>query len=120
MTPHIVRPYLKREVFVSRLLRTALIVSALVLLWLLLGMFGYHYLAGLCWLDSLLNASMILGGMGPVDPLNNAAAKIFASIYAIISGVIFLASIGIVAAPIVHRFLHHFHLEDAAPGDSRD
>ena len=106
------RPYLKRELFVSRMVRTILGVGSLVLVWLILGMCGYHWLANLSWVDSLLNASMIMSGMGEVDPLTSNAAKIFASAYAILSGIIFLGAIGIVASPIVHRFLHRFHLEE--------
>lgn len=75
-------------------------------------MIGYHFLEGLTWIDSLLNASMILGGMGPVTPLQTTAGKIFASAYALYSGVILLASVGILITPIFHRFLHHFHLAD--------
>ena len=75
-------------------------------------MLGYHFLEQLTWLDSLLNASMILGGMGPVDKIETAAGKVFASIYAIYSGVILLASVGILITPIFHRFLHRFHLAD--------
>lgn len=77
-----------------------------------IGMFGYHFLENLSWIDSLLNASMILGGMGPVNPLQTNAGKIFASFYAIYSGVILLASVGILATPIFHRFLHKFHLAE--------
>ena len=75
-------------------------------------MLGYHFLEQLTWLDSLLNASMILGGMGPVDNIETAAGKVFASIYALYSGVILLASVGILITPIFHRFLHRFHLAD--------
>lgn len=75
-------------------------------------MLGYHFLESLSWIDALLNASMILGGMGPVTPLQTNAGKIFASFYAIYSGVILLASVGVLAAPIFHRFLHRFHLAD--------
>jgi hypothetical protein len=77
-----------------------------------IGMAGYHFLESLSWLDSLLNASMILGGMGPVNPLQTAAGKIFASFYALYSGVVLLAAVGILVAPIFHRFLHRFHLAE--------
>ena len=77
-----------------------------------IGMAGYHFLEGLSWIDSLLNAAMILGGMGPVAPLQTAAGKVFASFYALYSGVVLLASVGILAGPIFHRFLHRFHLAD--------
>ena len=74
-------------------------------------MIGYHELGNLSWVDSFVNASMILGGMGPVDPLQSDAAKIFAGLYALCSGLIFLLVSAVLLAPILHRFLHHFHLE---------
>jgi len=79
---------------------------------LCIGMAGYHWLADLSWVDALLNASMILGGMGPVDPLRNTGAKVFASVYALFSGLVFIAIMGILFAPMVHRLLHTFHMED--------
>jgi hypothetical protein len=87
----------------------ALIVGALAI-----GVVGYHLIAGLGWIDALLNASMILSGMGPVDPLPSNAAKIFASLYAIFSGVAFITAVGIATAPAIRHFLHRFHLEIAA------
>lgn len=77
-----------------------------------IGMLGYHYLADLAWIDAFLNASMILGGMGPVDEMTTPASKIFASLYAIFSGVIFLATASILFAPIYHRMLHNFHFDE--------
>lgn len=77
-----------------------------------LGVWGYHYYAGLPFIDSLLNASMILTGMGPIDPMKTDAAKLFASFYSIYSGVAFLTSIGVFIAPTLHRLLHKFHIED--------
>ena len=77
-----------------------------------IGILGYHYTNNLSWLDSLLNASMILTGMGPIDPLINDGAKWFASFYSIFSGVVFLSIVAVFLAPIVHRFLHKFHLDD--------
>jgi hypothetical protein len=76
------------------------------------GVAGYHWIAGLGWVDSLLNASMILGGMGPVDDLHTDAAKVFASLYALFSGLIFIAVMGIVLAPITHIVLHQFHMDE--------
>jgi len=112
MYEHHTEPLASPEVFVQRLTRNVLIGLALLGFSLVIGMLGYHYLESLSWIDSLLNASMILGGMGPVAPLQTNAGKIFASFYAIYSGVILLASVGILIAPIFHRFLHHFHLAD--------
>lgn len=77
-----------------------------------LGVWGYHHYAGLPFIDSLLNASMILTGMGPIDPMKTDAAKLFASFYSIYSGVAFLTSIGVFIAPTLHRLLHKFHIED--------
>jgi hypothetical protein len=75
------------------------------------GIFGYHYIARLSWIDSLLNASMILGGMGPVDPLRTDGAKIFASCYALFSGLAFIGVVSVLLAPFVHRLLHRVHAE---------
>jgi hypothetical protein len=76
-----------------------------------LGVLGYRFLEGLSWIDALLNAAMILGGMGPVNELHSTAGKLFASFYALYSGVVFLVVAGVLFAPVVHRFLHYFHLE---------
>ena len=93
------------------MLQYGLFTIAIILFSLGIGMIGYHYFESLSWLDSLLNASMILGGMGPVDALHTTAGKVFASFYALYSGVILLASVGVLAAPFFHRILHRFHLE---------
>jgi len=100
------------SVFMKRLAGYIAIAILLILFSLFIGMAGYHWLAGLSWVDSLLNASMILGGMGPVNPLTNTSAKIFASLYALFSGLVFIAVMGIVFSPIVHRMLHKFHIDD--------
>ena len=92
-------------------LRSAMFAAALLTVALMIGILGYHFVARLPWIDALLNASMILTGMGPVDVLKSDAAKLFASGYALFSGVVFLSATGIVMAPIVHRVLHRFHVE---------
>lgn len=84
----------------------------LIFLALLLGVLGYHGFAGLDWVDSLLNASMILGGMGPVSELTTVPAKLFASFYALFSGVVFIAVMGIFFTPVIHRVLHKFHMDE--------
>ena len=99
-------------VFVRRLVGYIGIAVLLILSALFIGVAGYHWIAGLGWVDALLNASMILGGMGPVNTLTNAGAKIFASAYALFSGLVFIAVMGIVLSPIAHRMLHKFHVED--------
>jgi hypothetical protein len=112
MYEHHRQPLASKQVFARRLAYNGLIGLLLLGFSLGIGMLGYHFLENLSWVDSLLNASMILGGMGPVNPLKTNAGKIFASLYAIYSGVILLASVGVLAAPIFHRFLHRFHLID--------
>lgn len=79
---------------------------------LLIGVMGYHQIAGMSWVDSILNASMILGGMGPMGELTSDAAKLFASAYALFSGLVFISVMGIVLAPAAHRALHLFHVDD--------
>src|SRR5436309_6146459 len=101
-----------RSVFFKRVAVSFLIGFGMIGFALAIGIIGYHTLAGFGWIDSLLEASMILGGMGPVNPLANDAAKIFASLYALFSGLVFIGVMGIVLAPIVHRMLHKFHLAD--------
>ncbi len=112
MYEHYKQPLAKKSVFAKRLAMNGIIGLLLLLFSLGVGVLGYHFLENLSWIDSLLNASMILGGMGPVTPLQTVAGKLFASFYAIYSGVILLASVGILATPIFHRFLHHFHLAE--------
>ena len=97
--------------FFWRLLLSILFGLAVVAIALGVGIVGYHVTGGLGWLDSLYNASMILSGMGPVDSRSEVpdAEKWFASIYALFSGVTFLVIVGVMFAPLFHRFLHHFH-----------
>ena len=108
---HHTEPLLPRQKYVLRLLWHSLLASVIIALALFIGVAGYHFIGGMSWIDSLLNASMILGGMGPVDSLKTVPAKLFASFYALFAGVAFLAIAGVLIAPIAHRFLHHLHLE---------
>lgn len=110
---------LSRVAFLRRLSRHAGVALALVAGSLSIGILGYHFLEHLPWIDALLNASMILGGMGPVDPVKTTGGKIFASFYALYSGLVVLVAAGIIFAPIFHRFLHHFHLESGEEGGSK-
>jgi len=112
MYEHHKQPLASTKTFARRVALNGLIAMLLLMFSLGIGILGYHFLGRLSWIDSLLNSSMILGGMGPVDRMETDAAKIFASIYAIYSGVILLASVGVLAAPIFHRFLHTFHLAE--------
>ena len=100
-----------RAVFLRRLLRHVGWAIGLVGGSLALGVLGYHALEDLPWIDALLNASMLMGGMGPVDALHTSAGKLFASAYALYCGLVLLVAVGILLAPAVHRMLHRFHLE---------
>ena len=111
MFEHRDEPLLSVEAFLRRMARHGLMALGLVAGSLLMGILGYHFFEGLPWIDSLVNASMLLGGMGPVDPLHTIAGKLFASFYALYSGMVFLIIVSVVFAPVFHRFLHHFHLE---------
>jgi hypothetical protein len=111
MFEHHSQPLLPRPLYLRRLFSHALLALCLTILSLAIGIIGYHALEGLSWIDSLLNASMILGGMGPVNGIHTFAGKLFASVYAIFAGMIFLVIAGILVAPVVHRFLHRLHLE---------
>ena len=108
--------------FVRRMCKCVGIALVLVAFALGLGVCGYHFLAGLPWVDAVLNASMILTGMGPVDVLHSDAAKIFASAYAIFSGLVFISLMALVLTPVAHRVLHKFHLaeEDLGEDDRPD
>lgn len=105
------QPLLPRKVFFLRVLRSFGFFVGIIGVSLGLGIFGYHFCEGLSWLDSLLNASMILTGMGQVSELHRVGGKLFASFYALFSGVVFITSIAVFLAPVIHRFLHKFHLE---------
>src|SRR5207247_5359597 len=105
------QPLISGVCFLFRLAWHFLLSTLVIFVSLAMGVLGYHHLEGLSWLDSLLNASMILGGMGPVDQLHTDGGKLFASFFALYSGLIFLVAGGIILAPAMHRMLHHFHLE---------
>ena len=111
MFEHHKQPLITRPEFLARQLLFMLVALLIIFGSLILGVLGYHYLAGFSWIDALVNASMLLGGMGPVNELHTVAGKLFASFYALYSGIIFLVSVGIIMAPLYHRFLHRFHLD---------
>ena len=104
---------LPRRRYIHRLIRNIIAGSLTMLFFLLVGVVGYHLTCGFSWLDSLLNASMILSGMGPTSPIETVSGKWFASLYALVSGVVFITSIGLILAPVAHRFFHRFHLEES-------
>ncbi len=99
-------------VFIKRVAASLGIAAVLSSFALFIGVAGYHWLAGLGWIDALLDASMILGGMGPVHELKNDCAKVFASFYALFSGLVFIGVMALVLSPIVHRMLHRFHADE--------
>jgi len=100
------------SVFVRRMAASVAMAGILITVALSIGVIGYHWIAGIDWVDSLLEASMILGGMGPVNSLATTGAKMFASGYALFSGLVFIAIMGIVLAPVTHRMLHKFHIDE--------
>jgi len=104
-------PHQLRAKFREHLRANVLLAAALLGLSLLIGMCGYHWLAPMGWTDAFVNAAMLLGGMGPVDPLTNDGAKLFAGVYALYCGVVFIATAGLVLAPVGTHILHRFHLD---------
>jgi len=108
---HVSQPVAQLPRYLRRQLRSLGIGMVLVLIALLAGMVGYHRLVALSWIDSFLNASMILSGMGPMAAPTTDAGKIFAGVYALFSGITVLAIAGVIAAPLVHRFLHRMHAD---------
>jgi len=108
----VVPPPHQPRTFYHRILRASGLAAGVIGFSLCLGILGYHFIAGFNWVDSILNASMILAGMGPVGTLNSDAAKLFASAYALFSGVVFITATGILLAPMFHRVLHRFHIEE--------
>jgi hypothetical protein len=113
MYEHRLAPPLSRKLFARRFAAHFLAAQALVALSLAIGMAGYSYFEGMAWRDAFVNAAMLLGGMGPVDPLKSDGGKVFAGLFALYSGLVFLIVAGVLLAPIVHRILHRFHWEAA-------
>lgn len=101
-----------RKLFLKRMLRHLLAALALALISLAIGMAGYTYYEGLAWRDAFLNSAMLLGGMGPVDPPRSPNGKIFAGMYALYAGLVFIITAGVIVAPALHRLLHKFHWKD--------
>jgi hypothetical protein len=106
------QPLLTRRAFARRLAGSAGAATLLIGLSLLAGMAGYRYLEGMEWIDAFANASMILSGMGPLGPLQTHAGKLFAGFYALYSGLALILATGLILAPVAHRILHGFHLEE--------
>jgi hypothetical protein len=117
MFEHKTRPILPLNRFVERQFRFLFYALAILGFSLGVGMCGYHFVARLGWVDALLNASMILTGMGPVNDMPTAASKLFASAYALYSGIVFLSTAAVFLAPAVHRLLHILQVEQNEPND---
>ena len=102
------------------LVRNTLIGFMMIAAALFIGMLGYHLLEGMPWIDAFLNASMILSGMGPAEGLETASGKLFAGLYALFSGLAFIAIVVIMLSPIIHKFFRKIHLESTQePDDER-
>jgi hypothetical protein len=114
------KPLLSKAEYRKKLYKSSLLAAGLIAFSLALGVVGYCIFAQLGFVDALLNASMILTGMGPVNDLKTDGAKIFASLYAIYSGVAFLTILAVLFAPIFHRFLHKFHLDISDEEQSKE
>lgn len=117
---HFSQPVLAYGLWLRRILRSSWMALIIVLLMLLLGVVGYHVFGGLTWIDAFLEASMILGGMGAVAPMTNDAVKLFASCYALLSGLVVLTTTGLILAPFVHRLLHHLYAHSTKPEKKSD
>jgi len=113
---HLSQPPLDPTAFRRRLLQHGGYAAWLIAVSLGVGMAGYHWIASFSWTDSFLNASMLLGGMGPVGELQSRGAKIFAGIFALYSGIVFLIVAGLLLVPVFHRVMHKFHWEQHRPG----
>lgn len=113
-------PLLPRREFIRRQIMHALIATLLIAASLAIGAVGYKAFEGLSWIDSFYSAAMILTGMGPAFECKTDAAKIFASIYAIFSGVVFLTAASVLVAPALHRFLHRLHMDEDAGESGTD
>lgn len=114
------RPLLSAKAYLRRQILHFAASAALVAASLLMGMLGYHLFENLNWVDSLVNAAMILGGMGPVNELQTDPGKVFAAFYALYSGIVFLLAAAVLFAPLFHRFLHRFHLEQEAAASPKE
>lgn len=111
---HRSQPLIPLRQFFIRLARSGFIALALIVVSLSIGVLGYHILEGLSWVDAFLNASMLLGGMGPVTAPLTLGGKLFASLYALYCGLAFILVAGVILAPVAHRILHRFHIESSS------
>jgi hypothetical protein len=106
------QPLAPLPVFFKRVLKNMAAASLILAICLVIGIVGFRYTAGAAWIDALHNASMLLSGMGPVIAINSVTGKLFSSFYALFSGVVFITNIGVILAPLMHRIIHRFHLDE--------
>ena len=111
MYEHRKAPLLAWPAFLARVTLHVGISALIILSCLGVGMLGYHYFEGMPWIDAFANAAMILAGMGPFGPMQTDSGKLFAGLYALFSGLVFITTAGITLAPVAHRLIHKFHLE---------
>jgi len=108
---HRAQPLITPRQFLVRLANSGILALGIIAVSLFIGMLGYHMLEGLSWIDAFLNAAMLLGGMGPVNPPISFGGKLFAGLYSLYCGLVVILVAGIILAPIAHRILHRFHME---------
>ena len=116
---HRAEPVIPLRDFFFRMARSGGVALAFIAVSLALGMVGYHGLEGMGWIDAFLNASMLLGGMGPVTPPATTGGKVFAGLYALYCGLAVLVAAGVLLAPVLHRLMHRFHMEGKAPARNK-
>lgn len=114
MFEHVSKPLIPVHAFRRRMVSAGLFAALLVSLSLAVGMAGYHWLEAMPWIDAFVSASMLLSGMGPTGELQTTGGKLFAGLYALYSGFVALISAAVLAAPVLHRFLHRFHIEEGS------
>ncbi len=108
---HRAQPVIPPHRFLIRLAHSGIVAVVLITISLFVGMAGYHFLEGVSWIDSFLNAAMLLGGMGPVNIPVTSTGKLFAGLYALYCGLAVILVAGVILAPVAHRILHTFHME---------
>ncbi|MEO7983037.1 MAG: hypothetical protein ABI688_03040 [Bacteroidota bacterium] len=106
------QPLASKVTFYQRVIKNLVIALFILSVCLIIGIAGYHYIAGAAWIDALHNASMILSGMGPVIEIQTTGGKIFSSAYALFSGIVFITNVGVILAPAIHRIFHRLHVGD--------
>jgi hypothetical protein len=113
MYEHKKQPLASSRTYYQRVLKNLVVAVGILMVCLFIGIIGYHYLANAPWIDAIHNASMILSGMGPVIQIDTTEGKLFSSVYAIFCGVVFIATIGFILAPAIHRLFHRLLIEES-------